>query len=255
MTTISTSTRKLIASLRQSRHRREQGLFVIEGTRAVLDTIPFFEVEHFVATTRWLDAHGGEIPQGMPPVTVARNEDMERMSSLATPQGVLAVCRMPERCPRQDFDAGELVLALDKVQDPGNLGTIIRVADWFGVTRILASDDTVDIYNPKVVQATMGALARVEVEYCDLPVALGRARDAGVAIYGTFLDGDDLYAAGLTPGGIVVMGNEGNGISAEVAAVASRRIKIPAFPPGRVTVESLNVSMATGIVLAEFRRR
>lgn len=255
MAIISASGRKLIASLKQSRHRREQGLFVIEGTRAVLDTVPFFEVEHFVATSGWLEAHAGEIPPGMPPATVARNEDMERMSSLSTPQGVLAVCRIPEPEGEYGFDPEELVLALDRVQDPGNLGTIIRVADWFGVTRILASEDTVDLYNPKVVQATMGALARVKVEYCSLAAVLTQAGGRGIPVYGTFLDGDNLYAAPLTPGGIVVMGNEGNGISDGIGSLVSCRVKIPAYPPGRVAVESLNVSMAAGITLAEFRRR
>lgn len=255
MTTISASTRKLIASLRQPRHRREHGLFVIEGTRAVLDTVPFFEVEYLAATSSWLEEFGGSLPEGLPGVLVARPDDMERMSSLTTPQGILAVCRIPRPDDGYAFDPSELVLALDRVQDPGNLGTIIRVADWFGVTRILASEDTVDVYNPKVVQATMGALARVQVEYCGLVEVLTHAREHGVAVYGTFLDGDNLYSARLTPGGIVVMGNEGNGISAEVGEAVSHRIKIPPFPAGRLTVESLNVSMAAGITLAEFRRR
>lgn len=252
---LTTSVRKLIASLRQSRHRREEGLFVIEGTRAVLDTASWFEVVYLAATAAWLDEHGHKLPQAMPAPMVARRDEIERMSSLSTPQGVLAVCRIPEppQVPEQ-ISADELWLALDKVQDPGNLGTIIRVADWMGVTTILASADTADLYNPKVVQSTMGALARVKVIYTDLPEALERLGKQ-VPVYGTFLDGDDIYSAPLSAGGIVVMGNEGNGISDAVAALVNRRLLIPPYPVGRATVESLNVSVATAITLAEFRRR
>lgn len=255
MTLITTSTRKLIASLKQPRNRKELGLFVIEGTRAVIDTIPHFKVEYLVATTKWFETYGSRVPADVTNRIVARTDDMERMSSLSTPQGVLAVCRIPPTNAIDHFQTDELVLALDKVQDPGNLGTIIRVADWFGVTHILASADTVDLFNPKVIQATMGAVARVTVTYCDLPSTLAQARREGVPVYGTFLDGESIYATPLSGGGIVVMGNEGNGISGEVAATVNRRLKIPAYPPERATVESLNVSMATGITLAEFRRR
>lgn len=254
MESISTSTRKFIASLQQPKHRKREGLFVLEGTRAVLDTIPFFEVTHFVATAQWLEAHGAELPHGFAAVTVAKADDMSRMSSQSTPQGVLAVCRMKEYAEDFELRDGELLLALDRVQDPGNLGTIMRVADWFGVTRILASEDTVDVYNPKVIQASMGAVARVEVRYCDLVESL-RELGTMVPVYGTFLDGEDIYGTQLSRGGIIVMGNEGNGISPAVEAVVSRRIRIPTYPADRDAVESLNVSMAAGITLAEFRRR
>lgn len=254
MESISTSTRKFIASLQQPKHRKREGLFVLEGTRAVLDTIPFFEVTHFVATAQWLEAHGAELPHGFAAVTVAKADDMGRMSSQSTPQGVLAVCRMKEYAEDFELRDGELLLALDRVQDPGNLGTIMRVADWFGVTRILASEDTVDVYNPKVIQASMGAVARVKVRYCDLVESL-RGLGTMVPVYGTFLDGEDIYGTQLSRGGIIVMGNEGNGISLAVEAVVSRRIRIPTYPADRDAVESLNVSMAAGITLAEFRRR
>lgn len=254
MESISASTRKFIASLQQPKHRKREGLFVLEGTRAVLDTMPFFEVTHFVVTAQWLEAHGAELPHGFDAVTVARADDMSRMSSQSTPQGVLAVCRMREYAEDFELRDGELLLALDRVQDPGNLGTIMRVADWFGVTRILASEDTVDMYNPKVIQASMGAVARVEVRYCDLVESL-RGLGTMVPVYGTFLDGEDIYGTQLSRGGVVVMGNEGNGISPAVEAVVSRRIRIPTYPADRDAVESLNVSMAAGITLAEFRRR
>lgn len=252
---LTASIRKQVASLRQSRHRRDEGLFVIEGTRAVLDSVECFEVVYLIATSRWLGENSALLPQGLPTPLVAKNDEMERISSMSTPQGVLAVCRMPQQAEAPDKLAyGELILALDKVQDPGNMGTIIRIADWMGVTTILASHDTVDIYNPKVVQSTMGALARVNVIYVDLEETLGRfGRD--VEIYGTFLDGDDIYGSRLTVGGVVVMGNEGNGISDDVGRLVSKRLRIPSYPRGRQTVESLNVSVATAITLAEFRRR
>ena len=253
--TLTASTRKLITSLKSARHRREERLFVIEGTRAVTDTAGFFDVAFLVATAAWPDEHAAALPPAIGRVAVAKNDDIARMSSLNTPQGVIAVCRMPEAPEMPELLApDELVLALDKVQDPGNLGTIIRVADWMGVRRILASADTVDVYNPKVVQATMGAIARVEVIYTDLPAALARLGQE-TPVYGTFLDGANIYDSPLSRGGIVVMGNEGNGISDEVGALVSRRLLIPPYPADSATVESLNVSVATAITLAEFRRR
>jgi TrmH family RNA methyltransferase len=146
-----------------------------------------------------------------------------------------------------------LVLALDRVQDPGNLGTIIRVADWMGVDTIIASRDTVDVFNPKVVQATMGAIARVKVHYVDLPQFLSSLTD--IPIYGTFLDGTNIYTTPLSPTGIVIMGNEGQGISPEVEKLVNAKILIPSYPPERPTSESLNVATATAITLAEFRRQ
>ena len=148
----------------------------------------------------------------------------------------------------------ELCLALDTVQDPGNLGTIVRLADWFGIRHIFCSPSTSDVFAPKVVQATMGALARVRLHYGPLP-DLMRRLDAGVPVYGTFLDGDDLYAAPLEQCGLLVMGNEGNGISPEVEACVRQRLYIPNYPSGVPTSESLNVAIATAVACAEFRRR
>jgi len=176
---------------------------------------------------------------------------MERISAMKTPQGVVAVCRIPTRETPADLGTHSLVLALDDVQDPGNLGTIIRVADWFRVRTILASRNTVDAFNPKVVQATMGALARVEVHYVDLADTLAKAAATGTPICGTLLDGETLSRSG-----IVVMGNEGNGLSQQVRALLTHRLLIPPYPASDAdSVESLNVAMATGIVLSEFRRR
>lgn len=251
----SAAERKLIASLQQTRHRREHALFVVEGTRGVLDTLGLFPTAMLVATPAWLEVYASRLEGLSAPLLTVSGGDMARMSSQKSPQGVMAVCRIHEVKGEFHPDPNSLVLALDCIQDPGNLGTIIRLADWFGVSTILASTDTADVYNPKVVQSTMGALARVEVRYVDLPAELRRLAEAGMPVYGTFLDGSDIYSSTLAEGGVVVMGNEGNGISPAVERCVSSRLLIPSFPAGRQKVESLNVATATAVVLSEFRRR
>lgn len=252
---VTANQRKLIASLQQARHRRALGLFVIEGTRSVLDSARCFEIEMLVATPPWLEEHAHRLPPHAGALLTARAEDMKQMSSMVTPQGVLAVCRIPASPESFEPDPDELILALDRVQDPGNMGTIMRVADWFGINRIIASPDTVDIYNPKVIQATMGAIARVQVMYMPLAPTLRALAGKGIEIYGTFLGGEPLYISPLSKGGVIVMGNEGNGITDETASAITRRITIPPYPADHLTVESLNVGVATAITVAEFRRR
>ena len=184
---------------------------------------------------------------------MVKRADMERMSQLSTPTQVLAVYEMPQVTFDENGLSSNLIIALDRVQDPGNLGTIIRIADWFGITDIVCSPETVDVYNPKVVQATMGAISRVKVHYLDLAELIKRNPD--IPVYGTFLDGRNIYETSLTPHGIVVMGNEGQGISDEIGRLIKRRLFIPSYPQERPTSESLNVGMATAITVAEFRRR
>ena len=224
---------KEIRALGQKKFREERGLFVVEGEKLVEEALRSgFDV---VAHYRVEDI--GE-------------ETMGRISQLTHPSPALAVVRRP--APVEPvIDSDELVLALDGVRDPGNLGTILRIADWFGIRQVLASPDTVECYNPKAVQATMGAIFRVRVHYCDLPKAL----PAGLPVYGTFLEGDNIYQAPLTRGGILVMGSEADGISPEVAAAVDRKLFIPPFPADAHTSESLNVAVATAICCSEFRRR
>lgn len=249
---ITAAQRKLVASLAKAKNRRETGLFAAEGTKCVLDTIDAFRLHLLAATPAWLDEHP-EVASRAECVRAVR-ADMERMTALSTPPPVIAVYHIPEPA-EWSMTPDELVVALDCVQDPGNLGTIVRAADWMGVTTILASADTADIFGAKAIQATMGAVSRVRVHYCDLPSALS-ALPSGTPVFGTFLGGENIYtASGLGPGGVLVMGNEGRGISDAVAATVTRRITIPSFPAGRPTSESLNVGMATAIALAEFRRR
>lgn len=244
---MSVLSRKEVFSLGTAKGRRALGCFVAEGTRCVLECLPLFRRRELFATTAWM----AEYPEVE--ATPVAQSDIARMSQQKSPQPVLAVFEIPK--PTAFVYRDRLTLALDAVQDPGNLGTIIRLADWFGVTDILAGPGCADPFAPKVVQATMGALGRVNIHRVEsLARTLG---GTNAPVLGTFLDGADLYATELplSPAPIVVMGNEGNGISPEVAAQCSLRVRIPSFPPNRPTVESLNVATATAITLSELTRR
>ncbi|MBQ6984244.1 MAG: RNA methyltransferase [Paludibacteraceae bacterium] len=244
MEKISKAQVKLVRSLQQKKFRDELGLFVAEGEKCVSEIAKGFELVSLFRE--------GEN---------ATRTEIEQMSGLRTPQGVMGVFRKSTKYNGQ-WTMDDLTLVLDGVQDPGNLGTIIRTCDWFGVHDIVCSLDTADCYNPKVVQATMGALARVRVHYVDLPQWLKEvsSQSSDIRIYGTLLDGKDMYeelkvrGERLTAKGIIIMGNEGNGISQEVRPYITHPIRIPSYPKDVETSESLNVSIATAIVLAEFRR-
>lgn len=242
---------KWIKSLDMRKYRLQNKAFVAEGPKLVGELIPYSTPLYVAATEAWIQENRhllGKVKE----VDVVTNEELERASLLRTPQSVLAVMPIPERTLNASALESELSIALDGVQDPGNLGTILRIADWFGIRRVLCSEGTADVYNPKCVQACMGALARVEVHYCNLPELLKQVK---APLYGTFLDGTNIYAEELSANGIIIMGNEGKGVSQEVGALVNRRLYVPNFPVGSVTTESLNVGVATGIVCAEFRRR
>lgn len=245
---------KYIRSLELKKNRRTEHAFVAEGPKVVGDMLPHFPCRLLVATDGWHMAHPTVVADEKLTVTP---DELTRASFLKTPQEVLAIFGMESddgQCPIS-VATTELCLALDDVQDPGNLGTIIRLADWFGIRHIFCSYGTADAYNPKVVQATMGALARVGVHYTDLPAMLSEARAEDIPLYGTFLDGENLYEKSLAPHGVIIMGNEGKGISDEVARLVNERLLIPNYPLGAETSESLNVATATAIICAEFRRR
>lgn len=245
--------RRLVASLADTKGRRKSGLFAVEGTKCVLDTLHAFTPCRIYATPAWLDAHAPAAD--CPVATAVSRAELTEMSSLALAPDVIAVYRLPDALAfSADALAGKLVVALDRIQDPGNLGTIMRTADWMGVDTILASADTADCFNPKAVQASMGAIARVKVIYGSLPDLLG-ALPAGMPVCGTFLGGENIYTAQLPAAAVLVMGNEGRGISPQVEACVTRRLLIPSYPPGRPTSESLNVAMATAIALSQFRSR
>lgn len=228
---------KWIRSLQHKKNRDAEGVFVAEGEKCVNDLRDAFELVLLASSEN------------------ASRIEIEQMSSLRNPQGTIAVFRKREET---DIDTQQLLVALDGVQDPGNLGTIIRTCDWFGIHDILCSKDTADCYNPKVVQATMGALSRVRLHYVDLPSKLEKIKAQGTPLYGTLLDGKNIYNTNAIPDkqiGVIIMGNEGNGISPEIRKLISHPLFIPSYPTDTPTSESLNVGIATAIVLAEFRRQ
>ena len=241
MEKIAKSQVKLVKSLQLKKFRDELGLFVAEGEKCVSELAKSFELVHLYRE--------GEN---------ATRAEIEQISGLRTPQGVIGIFKK-RQISNFKFQISDLALALDGIQDPGNLGTIIRTCDWFGVHDIFCSRDTADCYNPKVVQATMGALARVRIHYVDLPAWLAEQQ---CPIFGTLLDGKNMYdvlssinrQSSIVQSSIIVMGNEGNGISFAVRQLITHPIRIPSYPKNAETSESLNVSIATAIVLAEFRR-
>ena len=225
---------KYIKSLSQKKFRDEYGVFVVEGEKLVQEALDSgFEVER-----------------------VYRKDDigeaaMSRISALSSPSPVLAVVRKPDAIYVAPSDG--LYLALDGIRDPGNLGTILRIADWFGIDAVYASEDTVELFNPKVVQSTMGAIFRVKYHVADIPAMCSAF---GGKVYGTFLDGENMYQKSLdTSAAIIVIGNEANGISKETAACVTDRLYIPPYPVGEPGSESLNAAVATAVTVAEFRRR
>lgn len=232
---------KRIKSLSQKKFRDEYSLFVAEGEKIVDEALrSAYEIE-----------------------AVYRREEigedrMSRISQLSSPSPVLAVIRKPAQEQIQIPSKG-LFLGLDSLRDPGNLGTVIRIADWFGINAIFASYDTVDVFNPKVVQSTMGAIFRVRFHYCDLESVCKGFMEAGGRVYGTFLDGKDIYSCNLETGldcpVMAVMGNESEGISDRISKIVSDRLFIPPYPADEPGSESLNVSVATAVTVAEFRRR
>lgn len=231
--------------------RRRSGLFVASGGKCVLDLLGVFPLEALVATEGWFESHPEAVRLGAGRCRLAAFPALRKISQMQAPPEVVAVFRIPEQPGTPAISPDELVLALDGVQDPGNLGSIIRTALWFGVRKMLLSKDCCDIYNPKTVMATMGALGKLQVYTVDLHNFL---KSSGMPVYGTLLNGSDIFTAHLTKGGIVVMGNEGNGLSAKVRESVDFPLLIPPYGPG-AHGESLNVGAATAIVLAEFRRR
>lgn len=245
---------KYIHSLEQKKFRRQENVFVAEGHKSVGDLLlSGCSARLIIATEEWRSP----VPiDGRTERITVTDEELRKASLLLHPQQVLGVFALPETDSPPDAGTirGELCLCLDGVQDPGNLGTIIRTADWFGIRHIICSPATADAFNPKVVQATMGSIARVRISYTDLPRWLSSLPE-GTPIYGTMLDGDNLYDTQTARNGIIIMGNEGNGISVEVARLLTHRLLIPPYPADNRTAESLNVSIATAIICAEFRRK
>jgi TrmH family RNA methyltransferase len=241
---------KQIRSLEKKKFRTETGSFLAEGNKLVKDILPFFECELLVAKPSWM-AQQGEIHSDE--LIAAEDNDIEKASLLKTPQDVIAVFKQPKYILEKKELKQNLSLVLDDIQDPGNLGTIVRLADWFGIKNIICSPNTADIFNPKTIQATMGAIARVKVFYIHLPELLADLSD--LPVYGTFLEGKNIYKETLSTVGLIVMGNEGKGINRSLTKYISHKLYIPNYPLGTETTESLNVAVATAIICSEFRRQ
>ena len=234
---------KLISSLHQKKYRIAHQLFIAEGVKGINELLQSnFELEHLYVT---IDEFKSVKKKKK---TVISDADLKKISALTTPNTCLAVFKIPKEKPV--LNKG-LIVALDTIRDPGNMGTILRLCDWFGINQVVCSKETVDLYNPKVVQATMGSIARVNVNYLNLKDFL---ETTSLPIYGTFMDGEDLYNSKITNEGIIILGNEANGISKEIEELVTKRITIPRFGNLQQT-ESLNVATATAIVLSEFKRR
>lgn len=232
---------KLIQSLFQKKYRQKHELFVVEGVKGVQEFLQSDFVLHSLYTTE------PSLIDSSIAITEINDDILKKISTLKTPNKVLAIFKIPK--PKSIKEEG-LIVALDGVNDPGNLGTIIRLCDWFGIKELVCSQQTVDCYNTKVVQATMGSLTRVNINYVDLPEFLLQTQ---LTVFGTYMDGDNLYKSALPESGVLVMGNEANGISDAVSKTVTRRLAIPRFGDLKST-ESLNVATATAILLSEFKR-
>lgn len=235
---------KLIKSLNKKKHRLEHGLFVTEGVKVIKEFLKSpFKLRALYSIADIFHIEEGESH-------IISEKDLQKISNLKTPQTALAVFEVPE--PVQSSEESQISLALDGIRDPGNLGTIIRMCDWFGIKQLICSQDTVDCFNPKVVQATMGSLTRVNILYTDLEPYLS---DSSSYTYGAYMTGTNVYTASLeTKNTIIVLGNEANGISSSVESHIDERISIPSYGKTK-GAESLNVAMAGAILISEFKRR
>ena len=232
---------KFIKSLQQKKYRNQNGLFVVEGIKTVQELLDSnIEPYKIYCSSAELFQYPGD------QIKIISEVDLKKMSALKNPNKVLGVFKIPQ--PRK-VDDNDWILALDDVRDPGNLGTIIRLCDWFGIKHLVCSEQTVDCYNPKVLQATMGSITRVNVVYTDLVEFF---KKTGLPVYGTFMDGEGVYSSVLPKKGVLVMGNEANGISSEIENLVNSKVSIPQF--GSKATESLNVATAAAIFMNEIRR-
>jgi len=233
---------KFIKSLQQKKHRMDNSLFVAEGVKTVNELL----ASRFKADCIYTTDAGLFISQPEKYVVISES-DLKKISALKAPNKVVGVFHMKPPAP---LDFGDWILVLDAIKDPGNLGTIIRLCDWFGIPHLVCSKDTVDCYNPKVLQATMGSIGRVNIVYTDIQELL---RQAAAPVYGAFMDGAIVYDMEWPSSGLLVMGNEAHGISKDLESVIEQKVGIPQF--GEATTESLNVATATAILLSELRRK
>lgn len=249
---------KSLRSLSTIKGRKLNRQFIVEGIKIIKDIatskLNIVEIYGTAKALETLDSEGIDQYLKNTPITEADIDSISKVSNLKTSSSIFAVVEQPELSLNLDDCKGELTLALDNIQDPGNLGTIIRLADWFGIENIICSINTADSFNPKVVQATMGAISRVKVHYCNLEETLTDIANLNIPIYGTTLEGKNIYSSSLPSEAIIIMGNEGKGISESVLNRVTEELLIPSFTKGDGCSESLNVAIATSIVCSEFRR-
>ena len=246
---------KFINSLRLKKFRDSNSMFVAEGDKLVNELLSSnLTIHHLISTADWNTSY--PLPENVMEHIETDKAGIKKISQLKTPPDVLAVVQFPEYLFSLSEINSKLTLVLDDIQDPGNLGTIIRLANWFGIENIICSTDTVDMFNPKVVQATMGALLRVKLHYMDLHKFLNKIKTTSdIPVFGTYMNGENIYNSQLPGKGLIVMGNEGNGISESISPFITNKIAIPDFSAKQDKSESLNVAVATGIILSEFKRR
>jgi RNA methyltransferase, TrmH family len=245
-----------IRSLDNKRNRSSSGLFIAEGKKLISELLISEIIIDTIYTIKECTSQFQYVKNDNSwQITEVSKNEIRKISQLKTPQGCLAICKIPEtRLPDQPAQ-NNYVFCLDDIQDPGNLGTIVRLSDWFGMKDIICSPATADIFNPKVVQATMGAISRVNVHYTSLKQFLELQTKWSVPVFGTFLDGENIYGTSLPSNGIIVLGNEGKGISDDLVPLIKKRITIPNFHSGHQKPDSLNVSVAASIIISEFKRR
>lgn len=243
---------KFIHSLERKKTRDGYGLFLAEGNKIVQEALQSgFKIESLICTDQFRESIPADISQETE-LILSDKASIKKASLLQAPQDAIAVIKKPS--PQSNNFTGKLTLAIDFIQDPGNLGTILRIADWFGIETIVCSSNTVDVYNPKVVQASMGAIFRVKTIYTELKDFLAKEISAGTSVFGTFMEGANIYQQKLPSSGILVMGNEGKGISPEIEDQITSRLTIPSFADNGHGSESLNVAVATAICCSEFKR-
>ncbi len=253
---VSRNTIKHIQSLQKRKAREEEKLYTIEGDKLVREYLAAGQrLSLLVAKPEFISSLGQRDRTLISETVPASYEELKRVSSLTTPHNALAIVHIPDQPSFAADTLHGLTIALESIQDPGNLGTIIRASAWFGIRNIICSSNSVDVYNPKVIQASMGAILNVEVRYSELDFILGEAGKAGIPVYGTFLEGESIYTSELDDRGIILFGNESKGISGSLAPFITKRIFIPRYTVSDHGVESLNVGMAASVVLSEFARR
>jgi TrmH family RNA methyltransferase len=253
ITELSKSKTSLIRSLSVKKYRQENNLFVAEGYKIISEILNSdYKIKYLIYNeTKEIPSASGDFE-----IIITDESGMKKISNLKTTPGVLAVVEIPIQSIQIQSLKDNLTMVVEDIQDPGNLGTLLRICDWFGIENLICSHHSADVYNPKVIQASMGAFLRINVQYTDLPnFILEYKETTGHSCFGTFLEGENIYTSNLPQSGLFILGNEGNGISVEVEALVDKKIHIPSFSAGEIHAESLNISVAAAIVASEFRRR